>query len=86
MRTLRLVQLGHPAEELLVQAEDVAHFTPRPHPVLRREAEHRQPADVALHGQPNDGGQVLLALRVARGPWQVAASCPATVPSMMQAT
>ena len=76
---VELVELGDPAEQLLVQAEDVAHLDPGPDPVLGREAEHGQPADVALHGQPHDGGQVLLALGVPGGARQAAAPGPATV-------
>ena len=64
---VQVVELGDPAEQALVQAEDVAHLVPRTHPVLGGEAEHREPADVALDGDPHDAGQVLLALGVADG-------------------
>ena len=76
---VQLVELVDPAEQLLVQAEDVADLGPRPHPVLGRESEHRQPADVAPDGHPDETGQVLLALGVAVGPGAAAPVRPAPV-------
>ena len=83
---VQLVELVDPAEQLLVQAEDVADLGPRPDPVLGREAEHGQPADVAPHGQPDETGQVLLALGVTVGPGAAALAAQRPLPSMMQAT
>ena len=51
----------------------------RAHPVLRGEAEHGEPADVAPHGDADEAGEVLLALGVPGGA-RLAAPCgPAPV-------
>jgi hypothetical protein len=61
------VQLVDAPEELAMQTEDVAHLATGADPVLGREPEDRQPADVAGDGDPDQGCQVLLALGVAVG-------------------
>ena len=76
---VQLVELVDPAEQLRVQAEDVADLGAGTDPVLGREAEHGEPADVAAHGDAHEAGQVLLALGVALGAGQAAASGPAPV-------
>ena len=63
---VQLVELLDPGEQLAVQAEDVAHLGAGTDPVLGGEAEHGEPADVALDSDPDDAGDVLLALGVAR--------------------
>ena len=83
---VQLVELGDPAEQLLVQPEDVAHLGARPHPVLGGEPEHRQPADVAV-----------TATRTSRARFSSPSVCPSVrgscarfaqrpLPSMMHAT
>ena len=51
---VQLVQFGDASEQLLVQAEDVADLGARAHPVLGREPEHGEPADVAGDGDPHE--------------------------------
>ena len=76
---VQVVELGDPPEQLGVQAEDVADLGARPDPVLGREPEHGQPADVAAHGDAHEAGEVLLALRVPLRAGQAAAPGPAPV-------
>jgi hypothetical protein len=76
---VEFVEFGDPAEQLLVQPEDVAYLGSRSLPVLGREAEHRQPADVALHRDAYQACEVLLALGVPFGAGEAAPTGPATV-------
>ena len=76
---VQVVQLVDPGEQLAVQTEDVADLGPGSHPVLGREAEHRELADVAGHGDPHECGEVLLAHGVALGAGEVAAPRPPAV-------
>ena len=48
-------------------------------PVLRREPEHGEIADVAANGEPHEPGQVLLALGVPVGAGQTAPGGPTSV-------
>ena len=73
---VQLVELLDPAEQLVVQAEDVADLGARADPVLGREAEDGQPADVAADGDAHEAGQVLLALGVALGAGQARGARP----------
>ena len=79
MRTFSSLSSCDPAEQLAVQAEDVAHLGAGADPVLGREPEHGEPADVAAHGDAHQPGEVLLALGVAVGARQAAPLGPATV-------
>ena len=76
---VEVVELLDAAEELGVEAEDVAHLGAGADPVLGREAEDREPADVAPHGDAHEPGEVLLALGVTLGAGQAAAPGPAAV-------
>ena len=76
---VELVELLDAAEQLGVEAEDVADLGAGTDPVLGREPEHGEPADVPRHGDAHEPGQVLLALGVPLGPRQPAPPCPAAV-------
>ena len=76
---VQLVEFGDPSEQLLVQPEDVADLGARALPVLGGEPEHGQPPDVALDGDADQPGEVLLALGVALGAREPAAAGPAAV-------
>ena len=79
MRTFSSLSSCDAAEQLGVQAEDVADLGAGADPVLGREAEDRQPADVAAHRDAHEAGEVLLALGVALGAGQAAPPGPAPV-------
>jgi hypothetical protein len=76
---VEIVELRDTPEQLLVEPEDVPNLDSWPDPVLGGEPEHGEPTDVALHGQPDDSRQVLLAFGVPGGPWQVSTASPTAI-------